>query len=424
MINSMRPRFVAIFLVVVWVGCALWATDGQMRESDQASLLSGAVELARGTTTWAGNDSYNYDKQYLSYWVVAGALKVSVGRARRLRRPCKYPTMGLYSYSLCLTHERRDAQGLDMVGRDASWLRAVVSGGGLFRDVLVPQSHFRSLSVVFGVGAGKRRQGVGCLVLVFLLSFAAVAARQDVMLLMPLLAILVIPFRTFGGVLKNPTLWALAGGCVLAMVIGRLIDPSPTSLPEPFFVPATFVVYLMGGLGGALLLVLLFSAQMVRLQDPGDSGVGVGDIVAVGVLLLSSLYSPAPFRGGARFDRDGVATARCGTVVGRCFGSVWPGAAWVGTGCDACALGHGGTNDGVHAGACGDFGRARSIRPQTGFGRWVAMGTFTGVWQRLMRWPWTTIKRSGLPGWGLRIFRLGKGAIVSSGLASYGRVLR
>ena len=77
--HASLPRIVAILLAVIWIAAALWATAAQMRESDQASLLTGAVELARGETSVFGNESYNYDKQYLTYWLVAVVLKATGG---------------------------------------------------------------------------------------------------------------------------------------------------------------------------------------------------------------------------------------------------------------------------------------------------------------------------------------------------------
>lgn len=75
----MRPgtvRFGAVIITVVWVCLEVWAVGPVMRESDQASLLEGAVDLVRGTEKWSENPSYNYDKQFLSYWVVAAWLKI------------------------------------------------------------------------------------------------------------------------------------------------------------------------------------------------------------------------------------------------------------------------------------------------------------------------------------------------------------
>ena len=69
-------RLAASLVTVVWICLEVWAVGPTMRESDQASLLEGAVQLLVGDKDFKDNDSYNYDKQYLSYWVVAGWLKV------------------------------------------------------------------------------------------------------------------------------------------------------------------------------------------------------------------------------------------------------------------------------------------------------------------------------------------------------------
>ena len=41
-----------------------------MRESDQASLVDGAIQLVRGGDVF-GRDFYNYSRQFGSYWILA-----------------------------------------------------------------------------------------------------------------------------------------------------------------------------------------------------------------------------------------------------------------------------------------------------------------------------------------------------------------
>ena len=443
--HASLPRIVAILLAVIWITAALWATAAQMRESDQASLLTGAVELARGETSVFGNESYNYDKQYLTYWLVAAVLKATGGGGENATidgvvRVGNYAAALLFSVGL-LT--------LVFVQRQWPWVKLVVLACVLLSPVVAFTGVLLSSNLISGafilllvavLGYGERvsqpavlgettgsasglenPRSIGGRVLSFLLAFAAVAARQDVILLMPLLAILVIPFRTFGGVLKNPTLWALAGGCVLAMVIGCLIDPSPTSLPSPFFVPATFVVYLMGGLGGSLLLVLLFSAQMVRLRTRETLVLGLAILLPL-VFYSCLLYTPRHLfvvalaliatvllpRGAEVWL--GVASGRVGRVVlGLALVSTL--VLWV-VGARVAGFTEGRlvisestlypTADGFWpVGAYGDFyGRLAKADE-------VAVDHNQEVWA-----AWEGVGREDLPP--------GKGAIVSSGLASYG----
>ena len=69
-------RLAASVVAVFWICLEIWAVGPVMRESDQASLLEGSLQLVSGERAVAGNDSYNYDKQYLSSWITAGWLKL------------------------------------------------------------------------------------------------------------------------------------------------------------------------------------------------------------------------------------------------------------------------------------------------------------------------------------------------------------
>ncbi len=443
--HASLPRIVAILLAVIWITAALWATAAQMRESDQASLLTGAVELARGETSVFGNESYNYDKQYLTYWLVAVVLKATGGGGENATiegvvRVGNYAAALLFSVGL-LT--------LVFVQRQWPWVKLVVLACVLLSPVVAFTGVLLSSNLISGafilllvavLGYGERvsqpavlgettgsasglenPRSIGGRVLSFLLAFAAVAARQDVILLMPLLAILVIPFRTFGGVLKNPTLWALAGGCVLAMVIGCLIDPSPTSLPSPFFVPATFVVYLMGGLGGSLLLVLLFSAQMVRLRTRETLVLGLAILLPL-VFYSCLLYTPRHL--------FVVALALIATVLLPRGAELWLGVASGRVGRVVLGVALVSTLVPWVVGArMAGFTEGRLVISESTFyptadGFWP-MGAYGDFYGRLAKadevavdhnqevWAaWSSVREEDLPS--------GKGAIVSSGLTSYG----
>ena len=76
MTRSGKMRLAASLVTVVWICLEIWAVGPVMRESDQASLLEGAVQLAVGDKALSDNDSYNYDKQYFSYWVTAAWFKL------------------------------------------------------------------------------------------------------------------------------------------------------------------------------------------------------------------------------------------------------------------------------------------------------------------------------------------------------------
>ncbi len=74
-VRDPRARWAWLGLIVLWNAAFLAPLFGpMMHESDQASLLEGAVSIAQ--TGQLGNHAfYNYDKQFGSYWIVATVLR-------------------------------------------------------------------------------------------------------------------------------------------------------------------------------------------------------------------------------------------------------------------------------------------------------------------------------------------------------------
>ncbi|MEM8955774.1 MAG: hypothetical protein AAGD22_16590 [Verrucomicrobiota bacterium] len=54
-----------------------WGLGGGMRESDQGALLHGSLEMARGGGSLFGGEYYRLEKQYISYWMLVAAIKLS-----------------------------------------------------------------------------------------------------------------------------------------------------------------------------------------------------------------------------------------------------------------------------------------------------------------------------------------------------------
>ena len=208
---------------------------------------------------------------------------------------------------------------------------------------------------------------------------------------------------------------------MLAIVTGRLIDPTPTSLPEPFFVPATFVVYLAGGLGGSLLLVLLFSAQMVRLRTRETLVLGLAILVplvfyscllytprhlfVVALALIASVLLPRGAEiwlgvASARFGRVLLGLALVGTLVPWVMGARMTGF----------------TQGRMVISESTLYPSADGFWPMGAYGHFygrLAMADEVAVDHNQEVWAaWSAVSEEDLSS--------GKGAIVSSGLASYG----
>ncbi len=225
-----------------------------MRETDQAWLLDGGLGIATGHPEIARAD-FNFDKQFVSYYLPALVLKL-------LPHPVAADTL-VFATNLL---------GLLLFWGGLIWLLARssrrLSLALALPVILVPSflvyspfyaSAFISAAFVIFLAAFLDRSKWGVLqrALVFVLAFGAVGARADAMFLLPLLAMLHSPRRTFVSVLKSPNTWLMASGGVAAFLVGRALylEHINDFWGIPFRLKA-YLGYLAFGLGGAGLVLL------------------------------------------------------------------------------------------------------------------------------------------------------------------------
>jgi hypothetical protein len=235
-----------------------------MRETDQASVLNGVWELFRGSHV-AGENYYNYEKLYETYWITAFAFwlrslfggiwspvfvgNVSTGivfwattiaavflLARARPRP---PVLALFCYL------STPAILLNAVYTNP----AIISAGFLLlAGVLLSNSQtarHRAMAAIF--------------------FFISVGARADAVLLAPLLLWLQLPSRNWlRRALTNATTWLLFCSGLAAVLIGRVLYTGDPIYAWPGFVGTkAFVGYLVFGLGASLLLFVLFCSVLL-----------------------------------------------------------------------------------------------------------------------------------------------------------------
>ena len=294
-------RLVAALVTVIWVCLELWAVGPVMRESDQAALLEGSVQLALRDESPAENDSYNYDKQFLSYWVVAAWLRVrgSVeADTEVLTRDGNLLAVALFSIALI---------GLVATQRRWSLIQVVILACALFCPVIAFSGMFLSPNMISAafllawaallrdvprrddLTGGKA--SVGRTLLVGITAWAATAARQDAILLMPLLLLLSnssLPVREW---FRDRLIVAAGMGCVFAIVLGYAMSTSHALMPKPFFVPPTFFTYMVGGLGAPLVLLVLFALWMA-FQRSWTSLAIAGAVLLPLLFYACVLYTP------------------------------------------------------------------------------------------------------------------------------------
>jgi hypothetical protein len=67
----------AVFLsYVVWCAVVIWAVDDAVRHNDQAAYINGGLQIAQGEMLPWHAALFNYDKEFGSYWLIAGVLRI------------------------------------------------------------------------------------------------------------------------------------------------------------------------------------------------------------------------------------------------------------------------------------------------------------------------------------------------------------
>lgn len=218
-----------------------------MHETDQASLLSGAWQLAQGKANPFHAPFYNYDKQFLSYVWVALWLKLLP----------TYDPVGVGNLSTFLVFWSAVVIVLIRY-RPRTWSTAAVAGAAILTPALWQHSAFLASNflaaafLLLGVclwhpGRMTRKW------LSLLLLGGAVLARADALAVLPLLLWSLIPSRHW---LKNRWLWGAAVTGAGAFLLGRTLTAtgSPDAYPL-FFHPKIYAAYLVFGLGATSLIL-------------------------------------------------------------------------------------------------------------------------------------------------------------------------
>lgn len=258
------PAFVPMLAMVLSTGYALGQT---LRESDQASLLDGVAQLADGQAK-RGADFYNYDKQYLSYWLAVppGELPAADpgGRARRLIGWVNMisGSLGLIGFWLmwwaCL---HRPSIGTMLSAAVFTCCPLILLCAGPASSATISGGFLLALVAVLSL-RGKWRRRLRP-ILAPLLVFAAVAARADAVLCLPLMCWASFRGRSWRQFRGRADFWSMGLAAVAALVVGRWLVVEPTtSFYGVFFMPKVFAAYLVFGLGGCGLWWL---AQMVAI---------------------------------------------------------------------------------------------------------------------------------------------------------------
>jgi hypothetical protein len=226
-----------------------------MRETDQAWLLDGGMSIASGHPEIAQAE-FNFDKQFVSYYL-AGLLFIFLPRpfaADMLVLAANVLVMLMFWGGLCW-----------LLARSAKKLPLALALPLILAPTFLVYSPFYAsafTSVAFviylAIFLARKNWSWPLHCVSFALAFCAVGARADAIFLLPLLAMLHSPQRTFVSVLKSPNTWLMAAGGLAAFFLGRaLYLDHAIDYAAMQFRLKIYLGHVVFGLGGAALLLLL-----------------------------------------------------------------------------------------------------------------------------------------------------------------------
>jgi hypothetical protein len=298
-ITFSRPvaaKILALGWIALSVAALVPVVGPVMHESDQASLLYGAERLARGAASpWAA-DFYNYDKQYLTYWLLA--------LLRRLLPGADLVTLGnVFSFSVFWG----GALAAILTGRIRRFGQAAALGACVLAPALWMHSPFlgtNSLSFGFLLLAWaawpRAARSPGWRVAALLLIGLAVGCRADALLVLPWFAWTVTPAGGWRALLRRPVPYWIAGAGLATFLVGRIVFTGAAVYANPpYFSPKLYAAYLVFGLGAAVgvlvwlgLALLAVARRRSRQQRPTAAFYVLGFL---GLLLPWAYYSTQLF---------------------------------------------------------------------------------------------------------------------------------
>ena len=245
------PVIACALTALVLAACALGPF---MRETDQAWLLDGGMGIANGHPEIAQAE-FNFDKQFVSYLLPGILFKF-------LPRPFTGDELVLagnifgmfFFWGAMGWLLARSAKKLPL----ALVLPVILAPTFLVYSPFYASAFTSAAFVILLATFLARKNWSWPLHLVsFALAFFAVGARADAIFLLPLLAMLHSPQRTFVSVLKSPNTWLMAAGGLAAFFLGRALylDKAVDYAATPFRLKI-YLGHVVFGLGGTALLLL------------------------------------------------------------------------------------------------------------------------------------------------------------------------
>jgi hypothetical protein len=240
-------------------------TSAAFRNNDQASILSGALQIARGQASFWRAPFFAYDKTYGTYLLLAIALRfIPNTNPVALGNIFEIALLGTAMVSLAFLSYRSAPPWLLLVPLLCPALT-------IYAPFLGTASVSFAFLLIAFVCCRFSQPPALRLVALALVGIAA-SCRADVVLAMPAFLLSSIPRNSLRGLLGKGWLWLFAAASIVPTLCGRLITlrPSPT-FPRLPFIPKVFLAFVVFALGvGAFTLIVLLFAKYaaMALQKP------------------------------------------------------------------------------------------------------------------------------------------------------------
>ena len=317
------PTAAAVLITMLSAALAWWVSAPVMRESDQASLLVGALELSRGFSP-LGQEFYNYDKQWFSYWVVAFARQCIGGG-------------GEVSLSSFVVNSNRVALMVGWIGVSLAvltasrggWRPLLLCAGLLLAPVWLLSIPLLSSNIISAGFVGfwivamewgrvTRKKNLSW-ICVGGFSFLAVGARVDAALMLPALSIAWWGIgRSWNGLLGCGLLWASFLGATLAFILGGWMSDYESANYLAFFKWQTFTAYFVFGLGGLVFWYVGIFTKLFQRRKTQNWMERVREWVWFVCLLFPIIYY-----GRVLYSPRHLLTAAMVVCLSGCFSASW-----------------------------------------------------------------------------------------------------
>lgn len=294
-----RKNWIFLFLLF-WMTLMLWVCGSVMRESDQASLLRGALILARDSSVKP--DFHNYSGQFGSYWLLAALQKLFPSESLK-----EYVTWGnmvtcglflaslvVYTGSFWGTFRKRDGTAMNR-HRGLLMFVCLTTPTVILSVPLLSSNVLAGAFILVLISTSKWwRERWGVFVGAIFV-FCAVCLRQDAAFLLPLVCFMPQKELSFKGLTKERYFWVFVTSAVCAVLLGKGISPSRyiPGLVLDWRLIGCYTVF--GLLGGGLVIFWVVLKVRRASMDFFTRLILIAAILLPVLMYILLLYSPRHF---------------------------------------------------------------------------------------------------------------------------------